>query len=158
MSTFASALKEEISRIYRTGGSRATHLVQRSRHHDRRFERIDKADVEVSGEGGTPVLDESYPPSGEPLYWEEFKAWASANIPEYSLAVIDEHVADPITAAALQSYRAGRTATRFGYPAGTQGLADFRAWASTNLHIKSKDPRAKEIAERGYFAGSLKQP
>jgi hypothetical protein len=31
----------------------------------------------------------NYPPSGEPLCWEEFKAWASANIPENSLAVID---------------------------------------------------------------------
>jgi hypothetical protein len=78
----------------------------------------------------SPVIanyDVNYPPGGEPLYWEEFKEWASANIPEYSLAVIDEQVADPVTAAALQSYRAGRTATRFGYPAGTQGLADFRA-------------------------------
>ena len=118
----------------------------------------DKADLDASDEGGLPVLDESYPPWGEPLYWEEFKAWASANIPEYSLAVIDEHVADPIMAAALQSYRAGRTATRFGYPAGTQGLADFRVWASTNLHIKSKDPRGEEIVERAYLAGSLKQP
>ena len=118
----------------------------------------DKADLDASDEGGLPVLDESYPPWGEPLYWEEFKEWASANIPEYSLAVMDEQVAEPVTAAALQSYRAGRTATRFGHPAGTQGLADFRAWASTNLHIRSKDPRGKEIAEHAYLAGSLKQP
>ena len=48
-----------------------------------------KADLDASDEGGEPVLDANYPPWGEPLYWEEFKAWASANIPEYSLAVID---------------------------------------------------------------------
>ena len=118
----------------------------------------DKADLDASDEGGEPFLDMNYPPSGEPLYWEEFKEWASVNIPEYSLAVIDEQIADPVMAAALQSYRAGRTATRFGHPAGTQGLADFRAWASTNLHIRSKDPRGKEIAEQAYLAGSLKQP
>ena len=118
----------------------------------------DKADLDASDEGGEPLLDVHYPPGGEPLYWEEFKAWASANIPEYSLAVSDEHVADPVTSAALQSYRAGRTATRFGHPAGTQGLADFRDWASTNLHIRSKDPRGKEIAERAYLAGSLRRP
>jgi len=117
-----------------------------------------KADLDASDEGGLPVLDESYPPWGEPLYWEEFKEWALANIPEYSLAVIDEQVAEPVMAAALQSYRAGRTATRFGHPPGTQGLADFRAWASTNLHIRSKDARGKEIAEHAYLAGSLKQP
>jgi hypothetical protein len=118
----------------------------------------DKADLDASDEGGEPVLDADYPPWGEPLYWEEFKAWASTNIPEYSLAVSDEQVADPVTSAALQSYRAGRTATRFGHPAGTQGLADFRAWASTNLHIRSKDPQGKEIAERAYLAGSLRRP
>ena len=118
----------------------------------------DKADLDASDEGGEPVLDVNYPPWGEPLYWVEFKAWASVNIPEYSLAVSDEQVADPVTAAALQSYRAGRTATRYGHPAGTQGLADFRAWASTNLHIRSKDTRGKEIAERAYLAGSLRKP
>ena len=115
----------------------------------------DKADLNASNEGGSPALDENYPPWGEPLYWEEFKEWASANIPEYSLAVIDEQVAEPVMAAALQSYRAGRTATRFGHPAGTQGLADFRAWASTNLHIRSKDPRGKEIAEHVLIVGSM---
>jgi hypothetical protein len=118
----------------------------------------DMADLDASDEGGLPVLDENYPPWGEPLYWEEFKEWALADIPEYSLAVIDEQVADPVTAAALQSYRAGRTASRYGHPAGTQGLADFREWASTNLHIRSRDPLGKEIAERGYLAGSLKHP
>jgi hypothetical protein len=118
----------------------------------------DKADLDASDEGGQPVLDVSYPPAGEPVYWEEFKAWASANIPEYSLAVIGQQVADRVTAAALQSYRAGRTATRFGYPAGTLGLTAFRAWASTNLHVRSKDPQGKEFSERAYLAGSLRQP
>ena len=117
----------------------------------------DKAELDAADEGGEPVLDANYPPWHEPLYWEEFKAWAEVNIPEYSLAVIDEQVADPVAAAALQCYRAGRTATRYGHPAGTLGLADFRAWASTNLHIRSKDPRGKEIAEHAYLAGSLKQ-
>ena len=147
-----------------TGGpSNGAHITARIYHRRRhlhcRFDQMnDKADLDASDEGGEPFLDMNYPPSGEPLYWEEFKGWASANIPEYSLAVIDEQVADPVTASALQSYRAGRTATRFGYPAGTQGLADFRAWASTSLHIRSKDPRGKEIAERAYLAGSLRQP
>ena len=118
----------------------------------------DKADLDASDEGGSPLLDESYPPWGEPLYWEEFKEWASVDIPEYSLAVIDEQVGDPVTAAALQSYRAGRTATRYGHSRGTQGLADFRAWATSNLHLRSKDPRGKEIAEQAYLAGSLKHP
>ena len=117
----------------------------------------DNANPDAADEGGEPALDLNYPPWGEPLYWGEFKEWAAVNIPEYSLAVRDEQVADPVTAAALQSYRAGRTATRYGYPAGTQGLRDFRAWAETNLHIRSKDPRGKEIAEQAYLAGSLKQ-
>jgi hypothetical protein len=116
-----------------------------------------KAELDAADEGGEPLLDRNYPPCGEPLYWEEFKGWAAVTIPEYSLAVIDEQVADLVMQAALQSYRAGRTATRYGYPSGTQGLVDFRTWASTNLHLLSKDPRGKEIAEHAYLAGSLKQ-
>ena len=85
----------------------------------------DKADLDASDEGGEPALDVNYPPWGEPLYWVEFKAWASVNIPECSLAVSDEHVADPVTAAALQSYRAGRTATRFATPQGRKGWRTF---------------------------------
>ena len=77
--------------------------------------------------------------------------------PEYSLDVSLEQVADPVTAAALQAYRAGRTAARSGHPVGTQGLKDFRAWANTNMHIRSKDPKGKEIAEQAFLAGSLKQ-
>jgi hypothetical protein len=116
----------------------------------------DKADLDAADEGGEPFLDASYPPWGEPLYWEEFKEWAAADIPQYSLAVIDEQLADPVTQAALQSYRAGRTATHYGHPAGTLGLKDFRAWAKTNLHIRSKDPRGKEVAEQAFLAGSLR--
>ena len=116
----------------------------------------EKADLDAANEGGEPVLDVNYPPGGEPLYWEGFKEWAAVNIPEYSLAVIDEQVADPVTAAALQGYRAGRTAARYGHPVGTEGLADFHAWAATNLHIRSKDPRAKEVAEHAFLAGSLR--
>ena len=106
-----------------------------------------KAELDAADEGGEPVLDMNYPPWLEPLYWEEFKAWA---------AVKDEQVADPVTAAALQCYRAGRTAARYGHPVGTEGLVDFHAWAATNLHIRSKDPRGKEIAEHGFLAGSLR--
>ena len=115
-----------------------------------------KTDLDASDKDGEPLLDVSYPPWGEPLYWDEFKAWTSANIPEYSLAVINEQVADPVTAAALQCYRAGRTAARYGHPVGTEGLVDFHAWAATNLHIRSKDPKGKEIAEHGFLAGSLR--
>ena len=102
------------------------------------------------------MLGANYPPAGEPLYWAEFKEWAAVNTPEYSLAVIDEQVADPVMQAALQSYRGGRTATRYGNPAGTQGLVDFRTWASTHLHIQAKDARGQEIAEHAFLAGSLK--
>jgi hypothetical protein len=115
-----------------------------------------KAELDALDEGGEPVLDMNYPPWHEPLYWEEFKAWAAVNIPQYSLAVIGDQVADPVTAAALQCYRAGRTAARYGHPVGTEGLVDFRAWAATNLRIRSKDPRGKEIAEHGFLAGSLR--
>jgi hypothetical protein len=115
-----------------------------------------KADLDAADEGGEPLLDANYPPAGEPLYWEEFKEWAAVNIPDYSLAVIENKVADPVVQAALQSYRAGRTATRYGHPAGTQGLVDFRAWASTNLHMRSQDRRGQEIAEHAFLAGSLK--
>jgi hypothetical protein len=115
-----------------------------------------KAELDAADEGGEPVLDRNYPPRDEPLYWEEFKEWAAVNVPDYSLAVINNHVADPVMQAALQSYRAGRTATRYGHPAGTQGLMDFRKWASTNLHIQAKDPRGQEIAEHAFLAGSLK--
>ena len=78
-----------------------------------------KAEMDAAGEGGEPLLDANYSPRGEPLYWEEFKEWAAVNIPDYSLAVIENQVADPVVQAALQSYRAGRTATRYGHPAGT---------------------------------------
>jgi hypothetical protein len=115
-----------------------------------------KAELDAPNEGGEPLLDANYPPRGEPLYWEEFKEWAAVNIPDYSLAVINNQVGDPVMQAALQSYRAGRTATRSGHPAGTQGLMDFRTWASTNLHIQAKDPRGQEIAEHAFLAGSLK--
>ena len=115
-----------------------------------------KAELDAADEGGEPLLDGNYQPRGEPLYWEEFKEWAAANIPDYSLAVINNQVADPVMQAALQSYRAGRTATRYGHPAGTQALMDFRTWASTNLHIQAKDPRGQEIAEHAFLAGSLK--
>ena len=118
----------------------------------------DKADLDASDEGGEPFLDMNYPPSGEPLYWEEFKAWASANIPEYSLAVIDEQVADPVTAAALQSYRAGTHRNSIRLPrryARAGGLS--RLGVNQPAH-RSKDPRANEIAERAYLAGSLRQP
>ena len=115
-----------------------------------------KAELDAADEGGEPLLDANYPPPGEPLYWQEFKEWAAVNIPEYSLAVVDGQVADPVLQAALQSYRAGRTATRYGHPAGTPGLVDFRTWASTNVHIRSKDPRGQEIAEHAFLAGSLK--
>ena len=111
-----------------------------------------KAELNAPNEGGEPLLDMNYPP----LYWEEFKEWAAVNVPDYSLAVINNQVADPVMQAALQSYRAGRTATRCGHPPGTQGLMDFRTWASTNLYIQAKDPRGQEIAEHAFLAGSLK--
>ena len=133
----------------RIGNSKA-----RSQPRDEEVNR--KAELDAADEGSEPLLDRDYPPAGEPLYWEEFKEWAAANIPDYSLAVINNQVADPVMQAALQSYRAGRTATRCGHPAGTQGLMDFRTWASTNLHIQAKDPRGQEIAEHAFLAGSLK--
>jgi hypothetical protein len=96
----------------------------------------------------------NYPPWGAPLYWDEFKAWAQENLPQYSLAVIDEQVADPVAAAGLQCFRAGRTGRRHGLAGGNRSLVDFRAWASANLHIRSKDPQAMAVAERCYLAGA----
>jgi hypothetical protein len=122
---------------------------------DRADEVNTKAELDANDQGGEPVLDENYPPWGEPLYWEEFKAWAKDNLPDYSLAVIDEQLADPVTAAGLQCYRAGRTASRHGHPGGNRGLIDFRAWASNNLHIRSHDPNAMTVAERCYLAGHM---
>jgi hypothetical protein len=115
-----------------------------------------KAELDAADEGGEPLLDANYPPSRESLYWEEFKEWAAVNIPDFGLPVSRDQVADPVVQTALQSYRAGRTATRYGHPAGTQGLVDFRAWASTNPHIRSQGSRGKEIAEHAYLDGSLK--
>jgi hypothetical protein len=112
-----------------------------------------KAELDAEDEGGVPILDENYPPHDAPLYWEEFKAWAKDNLPEYSLAVIDEQLAEPVTAAGLQCYRAGRTARRHALPGGQKGLVDFRAWADANLQIRSQDPNAMSIAERCYLAG-----
>ncbi len=77
-----------------------------------------KAELDAADEGGVPVLDENYPPHDAPLYWEEFKAWATDNLPDYSLAVIDEQLAEPVIAAGLQCYRAGRIARRHGMSGG----------------------------------------
>jgi hypothetical protein len=112
-----------------------------------------KAELDAEDEGGVPIVDVEYPPHDAPLFWEEFKAWAEVNLPEYSLAVIDEQLADPVTAAGLQCYRAGRTARRYAMPGGNKGLVDFAAWAATNLQIRSQDPKAMSIAERCYLAG-----
>jgi len=104
-----------------------------------------KTDLDASDKDGEPLLDVSYPPWGEPLYWDEFKAWTSANIPEYSLAVSDEQVVDPVTSAALQSYRAGRTATRFGHPAGTQGWRTFAPGRQQICTSGQRTPGAKRL-------------
>jgi hypothetical protein len=116
-------------------------------------EERDKADWDALDEAGIPILDELYQPHLEPLYRDEFKAWAKAHLPERSLAVADEQVADAVVAAALQCFRAGRTARKYGHPAGKQGLKAFKTWARRNLNIRSKDPEGMSIATRAYQAG-----
>jgi hypothetical protein len=72
-----------------------------------------KAELDADDEGGEPVLDENYPPWGEPLYWEEFKAWAKDNLPDYSLAV------------SLEQVDCGRTSV---LPSGTHRSSLRHAW------------------------------
>jgi len=69
-----------------------------------------KAAFDAEDRGGVPSLDEKHPPHGVPLHWWGFKAWATVNLPEISLAVVDEQLIDPIARACLQAYRAGRIA------------------------------------------------
>jgi hypothetical protein len=117
-----------------------------------------KAELDAADEGGVPELDINYPPHDAPLYWEDFKAWAKVDLPEYSLAVVDEQLADPIVAAGLQCYRAGRMARRHTMPGGKKSDEDFEAWTKENLYIRSSAAEGLAVAKRCYSAGLTRKP
>jgi hypothetical protein len=163
----ASLLREEAAKLQRKSvtseGRLAEQLRYGARPERRGWQRREpmrieanvnrKTELDAADEGGEPILDANLPPRESPLYWAEFKAWATEHLPEYSLAVVGQKVADPVTAAALQSYRAGRMAQRQGRADEKEALGDFAAWAGANLRIQSDDLRARAIADRCYHAG-----